>query len=178
MSYQLSYWDVVKTIFIPDPELYFIYLVFIIAFLFLINKMGWRQARWHIFIMSTIAVIALLGGALINKGAGWILYDNKLEIKGASISESINISEDKMILVEADSLWKPVTRLHGFNSPGLYTGKFKLANKQEAMVFCHMPYSKIVVFQVKDHSVLLGYPGVEELYNYILSTREGGTDDL
>jgi len=173
MSYYLSYWDVVKTIFILDPELNFVYSILLMAFLFIIIKMGWRQARWHIFLMITIIVIALLGVGLINKGAGWILYDNKLEIKAASISESINLSENKMILVEADSLWKPVTRLRGFNSPGLYTGKFKLANKQEAMVFCHMPYSKILIFEVKDRYVLLGYPGVEGLYSYILSTRQG-----
>ena len=173
MFYQLSYWDVVKTVFIPDSELNFLYVIIVIAFLVIINKMGWRQARWHILILSTIVVTALLGVALINKGAGWTLYDNKLEIKAASISESINLSENKVILVESDSLWKPVTRLRGFNSSGLYTGKFKLANQQEAMVFCHMPYSKILLFKVKDHYVLLAYPGVEELYSYILSTREG-----
>lgn len=173
MSYYLSYWDVVKTIFMPDPELNFLYLVFVIVFLFLINKMGWRQARWHILLMNTIIVIVLLGLALINKGAGWTLHDNKLEIKATSISESIDLTKSTVILVEADSWWKPVTRLHGFNSTGLYTGKFKLKNKQEAMVFCHMPYKKMLLFQAENYNVLLAYPGVEDLYTYILSTREG-----
>ena len=139
MSYYLSYWDVLKSILILDSTMMLLCSVLAFAFFLVIKKMGWRQARWHILFVMALVMITLLGAALINKDAGWTLYENKLEVKGASIAETINLSEDKMWIVEANSAWQPVTRLHGFNSSGLYTGKFRLANQQEAMVFCHMP---------------------------------------
>jgi len=168
LEYTLSFTDVLKSLLPSGPwllvVLLFIFLVYILPLIHPHTRRYW----WVIVIVIHSQILILLALCLSQQGAGWQLTNDTLKIK-TSTRITLNLKSLNVGLAENTSLWKPVIRTNGFGSPGLETGWFKLANGKKAIVFQHLSSSKMVVIVNGNDCYVLSHPGVEKLYNALIS---------
>ncbi|MFZ5595655.1 MAG: hypothetical protein ACOY31_01425 [Bacillota bacterium] len=175
MAYRLNYTDVLKANFIPfDPVMYIILIGFpvgvLLMFLFrkkMSDKLGYS---WIVLFIAAIMPIILMFLTDISQvGAGWRIENGKLMIKTYSGSDTLDIQNIKVSLADISSPWRPVTRINGYGTPGLGTGRYNLKNGKKAVVFRHMGSPQMVVLEYNNSYYVISHPGVEELYQSLIA---------
>lgn len=175
MSYQLSYLDVLKAVFLSLDLLDILLMagVFLgIPFLTIwgLKAAGeWRRRWWLLPVTIAFPLFILLLTSLPQAGSGWRLTDGRLELKAWPVSAMLDLKGTRAALVERSSPWRPVVRTNGYGTAGLTTGWCKLANGRKAVVFRHLRPSRMVVLESEGRYYVLAHPGAEELYRLLLA---------
>lgn len=178
MAYQLSFLDVIQAFFFPiDPVFYLVIFIVLLSvylnWLYLVKKESWlqpwlRRYRWVIvavFIIPSTAVFLITGAS--QTGAGWQLENDHLKIKTAAAPARLDLEKTSVLLAASPGPWQPAKRINGYGTPGLTTGRCKLQNGKEAVVFRHLRPASAMVLMSEGRCYVLAHPGVEELYHHL-----------
>lgn len=166
MSYQLSYLDVLKALFLPlDPLgtllLAGVFLGIPVLSIWKLKAAGeWRRWWWSLPVTVAFLLIIFLASSWPQAGSGWRLTDERLELKAWPVSTTLDLKGMRVALVDSSSPWRPVVRTNGYGTPGLTTGWCKLANGEKAVVFRHLRTDRMLVLEVGGRYYTLAHPGV------------------
>lgn len=171
MSYKIDYTAALQAVFLSADIRFILFFIGIIGFIitYILYK---SQNKWTIIkgiAALVIFAMAIQGSAEHAVGSGWQLNDSQLSVKAWPVSKEINLKSAQILLADSSSQWQPVVRTNGYGISGLRTGWFKLRNGKEAVVFSHLSTDKLLVIKSGDCYYILVHPGVELLYNKLVS---------
>jgi hypothetical protein len=176
MSYQMTYAEVLKAVFVPPDFLVYLAVIGVPLLLIIMLLWQWKQGTvnrrhlWPLGLALVIAVAAPLGVSVPTIGAGWQLSGGgQLGIKAPPVTATLDLAETKAALLEYSGPWRPVRRTNGFGAPGMTTGWCRLANGEKAVVFRHQKSDRMVVLESEGRYYVLAHPGVDELYEHLVS---------
>lgn len=179
MAYQLSFWEVVKTFFIPVDQVFYLFLVIAllgigISFIpFLLTLRMGRPFQKIYLLPGALVILVMLGAivviSLLHAGSGWRFEGKNILIKvKPGAPEIVELNKTHVALVKSNSSWQPVQRLNGLGLRGLSVGRFKFSNGKKALYFQHLDSPYKVVVMTGDRVFVLVHPGVDKLYRELI----------
>ena len=166
MSYQIGYIDIFKPL-IPEIPVVLVIGISLLFLLYKENKENIKHAKIGLLIFTvTVSSVTILLASQV--GSGWTLEGNNLRVK-AFETRNIQLSETEIDLVDIKGQWQLGRKRVGYNSGDLHFGFFYLKNEKSAIVFQHLASPKMLVILFNNEYIVLSHPGIENLYNELLS---------
>ena len=118
------------------------------------------------FVICMIFLIPLLILALNN---GWKIENDCFHLKTCLLAHKVKISSMEVGLVAGNDHWIPYLRRWAIRLPSLLSGNMFLKNGKKATAFHHLDSKFRLLIYANKRLYSISHPGVEELYDKLLS---------
>ena len=172
MEYKLTLFSVIKAIlFNVSMDLVLVPIFIIVPLMFVLFRKYASNTNFHYFVVLYLIISSIVSFVMVVMvynltESGYSLKNNILSVRAPFSSKDIDLTSATVKLVCTEE-WRLERKISGINLWNLFSGYFRLANGEKAMVFRYGQSVNSVVIVYKNQNYLITHPGVENLYEKI-----------